>query len=167
MSLFSSRLVLVLGVINLMVLFFGGLFLVFYGATDLPVPLALEQRKISPERQERHQKSALQLASLQGRPLFHENRKAYIVKTVGPVAAPVQRKVNPLTAYQLKGIVYIADNKSLAILFHRNSQKSRRLKMGDIIEGWTVAAIEKTVVRLSRGAETAELKLRAAENNNR
>lgn len=167
MSIFSSRLVLLLGALNLLLLLGGGVFWALYGVRELPAPLGTDQREMTLASQERPQKSALRLTPLRERPLFHQNRKAYLVQRVTPVAAPVQHKVNPLTAYQLKGIVYITGDKSLAILFHRNSQKSRRLKNGDILEGWTVTAIDRTVVKLRRGAETAELKLRTTEKNNR
>jgi len=159
MIIFSSRLVLTLSVINLLVLVGGGLSLLLHDGEQLPAAQTVSLERFLNDMTERQQRSSVQLASLEQRPLFHQNRKQYIVKKAMPVKKQPVRRVNPLTAYKLKGIVYINGGNGFVILLNKNSGKSHKLKTGDSFDGWTVKSILKSAVELTKGAEVAQLKL--------
>ena len=165
MTLFSSRLVLVLSVLNLLVLIWGGLTLALYDEEQLPEASSLPSRELLTNMSERSQRSPVQMASLEGRPMFHQNRKQYTVKKEQPVRKQQPQRATPLTAYQLKGIVYIKGGKSFIIVINRNSKKSWKLRTGESFDGWTVKSISKASVDLVKGAEVARLKLIKSANN--
>ncbi|PHR54852.1 MAG: hypothetical protein COA47_14905 [Robiginitomaculum sp.] len=165
MTLFSSRLVLALSALNILVLIWGGLTLALYDEGQLPDVTSLPSGKLLTNMSERSQRSPVQMASLEQRPMFHQNRKQYTVKKAPPIKKQQPQRATPLTAYQLKGIVYIKGGKSFIIVINRNSKKSWKLRTGEIFDGWTVKSISKASVDLVKGTEVARLKLIKSANN--
>jgi len=165
MNLFSSRLILTLCVINLMVLIGGGVSLILYDGEQLPEVNAISSDELLTNMSARQQRNPVQMASLEQRPLFHQNRKQYTVKKVIPAKKQTPQRITPLTAYQLKGIVYIKGGSSFILLLNKNSGKSQKLKVGDSFDGWIVNSISKASAKLTRGTEAAQLELIKSTNN--
>ena len=159
MSIFSSRLVLALCISNFLLLIGGGVYLAFYDGEQLPQAKAILPEGLLVKNTTRQQRNPVQLASLTQRPVFHQNRKEYIVKKVILVKKQTPKRSTPLTAYQLKGIVYIKGGNSFIILRHKNSGKNYKLRMGDHFGEWTVKSISKASVKFTRGGESAQLSL--------
>lgn len=135
-------------------------------AEKLPDPQPVSETLFSSDMTERHQRSVVQLVKLEQRPLFHQSRNQYVIKKAPAVRqAPV--KQNPLSTYDLKGIIYSGRGNSMVFLLHKRDKKSYKLRVGDSFEGWTVKTIEKTAVEFSKGSETGYLNLIKKSNQNK
>lgn len=167
MTLFSSRIILILSAVNFLLLVGGGLWLALYDVDQLPGDQTASQELFLDDMSARQQRSPVQLASLGQRPLFHQSRKQYIVKKAMPAKKQMPRQETPLTAYQLKGIVYIKGGNSFAVLLNKKSGKNHKLKVADTLEGWTVKSILKASAKFERDGEIIDLNLIKPAKSNR
>lgn len=102
---------------------------VSFGAIDVPVAAVFD--------------------SIQARAIFHKSRSFY-------VAPPPQADVLPPPEYRLVGSMSIPGQQS-AVLMHQSGGTRTRVSIGDVIAGWTVAAIEPTRVTMQSGERSVEI----------
>ncbi len=159
MRIFSSRLVRILIVLNLLILITGVVSFTIYDEKHLPEVGTITTAELLTDMSQRQQRSPVQIESLELHPIFHQNRTPYIVKKIIQVKQPPAKKVIPLTSYQLKGIVYNNSGNSFAILLNKNSKQSFKLKVGESFDGWLVKTITRGSLELTKGSKVAELKL--------
>lgn len=98
------------------------------------------------------------------RPLFNDDRKPYVFVAPPPEEKPVRTRERPAPASKppqqmsLTAIV-ITPEKSLAILQAGNNKILQRVRLGETIDGWTLAEIQDQSVVLKQGEQTQTLEL--------
>jgi hypothetical protein len=99
-------------------------------------------------------------SAISNRPLFFSKRRPpppYIAdKTGGKKPGPTRRTGKPRV--QLSAIISIG-NQTYALVQGGKKKGARRVRLGDEIDGWTVAAIDKDKLVLRNGSETETLLL--------
>jgi len=98
----------------------------------------------------------VELSALSSRPLFHKTRQ--FVQPPDP-SAPDLRPPPP--TYLFAGALLVPDRPAVAYLKHTQSGASVKLKVGEVLEGWTVNAIDGRSVSLS--FETESIRIGGAE----
>jgi hypothetical protein len=91
------------------------------------------------------------LAAMQIRPLVHSSRAFYQKPAEAPPAAP------PRPDYRLAGALMLPGKAPVAVVVDRIGNHSRRVKVGDELDGWQVASVDRKRVLLTWGAERAEI----------
>jgi hypothetical protein len=75
-----------------------------------------------------------------------------------PTEKPLRRLANPVAAFQLSGVVVGPDVK-YAILRHLTTNKTRTVRLGEDIDGWTAEEIAPEYVLLRREDERIRIEL--------
>lgn len=95
---------------------------------------------------------ALDASPVAQRPIFHASRSFYVAPT--PAQMP---EVPPQPDYRWVGLIRSPNAPAVALLSHRQTQTSMRVKVGDVLEGWNVKAIDSTRVQLARENHEAQI----------
>ncbi|MEO1293243.1 MAG: hypothetical protein AAFV62_10500 [Pseudomonadota bacterium] len=105
------------------------------------------------------------LAEILGRPLFRPDRQPRrqieIVREPLPPAAPPQLSPPPVLA--LRGVL-ISDSGTVALV-NRGSNGALQVREGDVIEGWSVAAISSSALTLEQSDRRVTIELRRHGGN--
>jgi hypothetical protein len=91
------------------------------------------------------------LAAMQTQPLVHSSRAFYQKPAETPPAAP------PRPDYRLAGALMLPGKAPVAVVVNRMGNQSRRVKVGDELDGWRVASVDRKRVLLTWGVERAEI----------
>ena len=97
------------------------------------------------------------------RPLFNDDRKPYVYAAPVAEQKPVKTKERPMPTKPQQQLsltaVVITPEKSLAILQAGNSKTLQRIKLGEMIDGWTLTEIQDQSIVLEQGGQTQTLEL--------
>jgi hypothetical protein len=92
------------------------------------------------------------LTVLQSRALFHASRSFFV-----PPPPPPMPIAPPRPDYRFAGLFVIPNKPPLAMLSQNTTGVSRKVKVGDELEGWRVQAIESQRIVLQFAQETFEI----------
>lgn len=90
-------------------------------------------------------------ASIQDQPLFYSSRHSYV-----PPAPSAAVPIPPKPDYRLVGTFVIPAKPTVALLSNANGL-ARKVKAGDELDGWTVAAVDAYRVVLGYGQQSLEI----------
>ena len=96
--------------------------------------------------------AAIDLSAMSEHPIFHKSRQ--FVRPPDP-GAPDLRPPPP--TYQFAGAMILPGKLPVAYLTHVQSGQSLKVRVGEIVEGWTVSAIEPRREALEFAGETISI----------
>lgn len=89
------------------------------------------------------------LAAIQSQPLVHASRAFFV-----PPRSNAAPATPPRPDYRLAGVLVVPNKPAVALLVSRQGGASRRVKMGEELEGWRVQAVDRKQVTLAFENET-------------
>jgi hypothetical protein len=109
------------------------------------------------------------------RPLFNDDRKPYVyVEPAVQAKPPVKTKERPAPLSKPQQqlsltAVVITPETSLAILQAGNTKTLQRVRLGETIDGWTLAEIQEQAIVLKQGeqVQTLELEIKGSSKTQR
>lgn len=90
--------------------------------------------------------TASDLEVLESRPLFHATRRFYLE----PVETMAATRSDP-PDYELAGAMMLPDGPAIAVLRHRQTSQRIKIRVGDVLDGWTVDEVNVQQVFVSLG----------------
>lgn len=113
-------------------------------ATPATPPAALKI-ELTPE-------ATADLAAIQSQPLLHASREFYVAPASD--AAPASP---PKPDYRLAGTLLVPGKPSVAMLVSNQNGANRRVKAGEVLDGWTVQAVLRKHVTFTWQNESFDL----------
>jgi hypothetical protein len=95
--------------------------------------------------------SGADLAAIQSRPLLHASRVYYV-----PPPPDARPAAPPRPDYRLAGTLLVPGKPSVALLINQSGQ-GRRVRVGEVLDGWTVQSVVRQQVTFTWESERFDL----------